>query len=207
MKVSALAVPNSLDGSSYDRLTILFHWSTAVLVLFQFTSSHVWEQFQKGTNIRVELISLHVASGIALTIIVIGRILWRSVYGRKLPPSTSGVQHVAATLVHYLLYALLAVQIALGILLGWSVGNPMNFFGLFSIPSPIAFSADTRHLLADLHGVTAWSIIALVGVHAAAALLHHYVLRDSILSRMLPFLRNEADQRRQHHGAQRKLAR
>jgi cytochrome b561 len=40
--------------------------------------------------------------------------------------------------------------------------------------------------LAELHNDTGWAIIAVVGLHAAAALLHHYVLRDRVLVRMLP---------------------
>ena len=38
----------------------------------------------------------------------------------------------------------------------------------------------------SLHNNVAWALIIIAGVHALAALFHHYVLRDGILRRMLP---------------------
>jgi cytochrome b561 len=37
-----------------------------------------------------------------------------------------------------------------------------------------------------IHEVVAWVLIALVALHAAAALFHYFIRGDSILQRMLP---------------------
>jgi len=55
------------------------------------------------------------------------------------------------------------------------------------IPAPLGpFSKSTQHIVTNAHEWIAWTIIILAAVHAAAALFHHYVLRDDVLKRMLP---------------------
>jgi cytochrome b561 len=170
----------------HDRITILLHWLTAFLVLAQFGSAHIWELLEKGTPWRTSLIMTHLASGVVLATTVFVRILWKLARRDRLAPAVSGLQHVAATTVHMFLYGLLAAQVVLGFLFSWSFGQPLPFFNLFTIPVPIAIDPSFRTTLAELHNAVAWAIIALVGVHATAALTHHYVLRDGILLRMLP---------------------
>jgi cytochrome b561 len=53
-----------------------------------------------------------------------------------------------------------------------------------------------RHTITDVHQVVAWAIILLAALHALAALVHHYVLRDDVLARMLPAARRPADRRK-----------
>jgi cytochrome b561 len=68
----------------------------------------------------------------------------------------------------------------------WSEGEAMSFFGLL-IPSPLTpVSRETHHQLQDLHGWVGWAIVIIALGHGAAAFYHHFVLRDSVLVRMLP---------------------
>jgi cytochrome b561 len=183
LTVQPLTTPTAVR---HDPLTIALHWITAFLVLAQFTSAHVWDFLEKGTFWRLGLIMTHFAFGILLAATVVVRIAWRLPKRDRLPPAVTGVQHLAATAVHMLLYCLLVAQIVLGFLFSWSSGKPLPFFDLFSIPVPITIDPSYRHTLAELHNDGAWAIIAVVGLHAAAALMHHYVLRDAVLLRMLP---------------------
>jgi cytochrome b561 len=73
--------------------------------------------------------------------------------------------------------------------LRWAGNESMSFFGLLMPPPFAPFSKSTHHLIGDLHELNGWAIIVLAAVHAAAALYHHYVLRDQVLSRMLPSAR------------------
>jgi cytochrome b561 len=173
-------------ASHYDPVTIALHWTTAILVLAQFGSAHIWELLQKGTPWRIGLISTHAALGIILAAVIALRICWRLMNRGKLPPAVSGLQHLAASAVHGLLYVLLVTQVTLGFLLGWSAGNALRFFTLFSIPPLAVVPPDMRHLVGELHNYTAWTIIGFAFVHAAAALMHHYVLKDRVLHRMIP---------------------
>jgi cytochrome b561 len=179
------SVPSS-DAAHYDKLTIVFHWLTAFLVVALFVSAEVWGFLQKGGALRRDLQSLHVSVGIALAAIVVLRVIWRFTGKRQLPPSNlPGWQETASSFVHVLLYFLIAAQIALGFLWRWAQGEPFTFFGVFSIPA-VAIDPGLRPLLGDLHSAVAWVIIGSAGLHALAALMHHYVLRDDILYRMMP---------------------
>lgn len=170
----------------HDRLTIALHWITAFLVLSQFASAHIWEFLVRGTPLRLSLISLHISFGILLAVTIIIRIAWRIANRSRIPASGSGVQHLAAHAVYLLLYGLLVLQLVLGFAFSWTSGKPLPFFSFLSIPPFLTIDPDWRHDITELHSVVSWIIMGVVGLHAAAALVHHYVIRDGVLLRMMP---------------------
>ena len=175
------------DKTNYDNVAISLHWLTALLVLFQFVSSFIWDYFAKGT--RQSLESLHVSFGILLTAVIVARLVWRAVPGHRRPSIVSGWDAIAAKWVHYLLYILLVVQAGLGFTIGWAAGHPIDFFGL-AIPGPLeALDRPLRHELREIHEKVGYGIIILAVGHSLAALYHHYALRDRVLQRMLPWVR------------------
>lgn len=170
----------------YDRVTMAFHWATAVLVVTLFGASYWWNSLPGGTPLRKWLQAFHISIGLLFVLVFIGRLLWRWRRGRKLPAANRSIADILARGVHALLYLLLAAQIALGFALRWAQGEPFFFFGLFSIPEILGPSKTWEHTFEPLHNYTAWAIVALAGGHAVAALVHHYALRDGVLRRMLP---------------------
>lgn len=181
------------DKTNYDNVAISLHWATALLVLFQFASAETWDWFSKPT--RETMQSLHVSLGVLLTAVILARVIWRLVPGHQRPSIVSGWVETAAKVVHYFLYALLAVQAGLGFAFRWAQAEPLSFFGLFAIPSPLGTIAKaTRHTIHDLHDKVGWAIVIIALGHALAALYHHYKLRDRVLGRMLPLARrSESD--------------
>lgn len=182
------------EPASYDRLTILLHWTTAVLVVALYGLAKIWSVLERGTALRHALQSLHVSLGLVLTAVLVTRMLWRVGPGRKLQRANAGLPGLAATAVHYALYLMLACEVVLGWCFRWAQGEPLSLFGLFVIPSPIAFAPDREHTIAFLHDWTATAILIVAGSHALAALFHHYVLRDGVLIRMWPVLRARLEQ-------------
>ncbi|MDL2404335.1 cytochrome b/b6 domain-containing protein [Rhizobium calliandrae] len=91
--------------------------------------------------------------------------------------------------VHLALYAFMISQVSYGFLMILASGNGPSFFGLFSVPPLIVVDQPARHLIGELHDYTAWAIIAVAGIHGLADLMHHYVLRDRVLVRMIPVRR------------------
>jgi cytochrome b561 len=173
----ATSVAASYDRTRYDDFAITLHWLTAALVLAQFVLSQTWGFFDKPT--RHLLIVTHMSFGILLTVVIVTRLVWRLVPGHQVSPADVGWLEIASKVAHYLLYVLLAAEAVLGFVLRWSGNEAMSFFGLL-IPPPFApFSREA-------HEWIGWTIVLLALAHAAAALFHQYVLRDSLLDRMLP---------------------
>jgi cytochrome b561 len=173
------------DGTNYDAVAVFLHWATALLVIVQFAMAKIWDSFDKPTRQGME--SVHVSLGVLLAGVVIARIIWRLIPGHQRPAIVSGWVKLASKAVHYLLYALLVTQAALGFGWRWAQGHAVEFFGLFGIPGPYGeLGRPTRHTFHDLHENVAWAIVIFAGLHALAALYHHYFLKDRVLGRMLP---------------------
>jgi cytochrome b561 len=177
------AMPQSL---TYDKQTVVLHWLTAVLVLGLWAVGQTIDWFPKGAP-RVNVRSLHIVFGLILAIVVIRRILWRKTGGTQLPAADVGVKGRASVAVHYVLYLLLLGVIAIGITAVWFRGD--TIFGLFTVPAFDPADRVLRRNVVELHGLMANVLFFTAAFHAAAAVLHHAVLKDGMLRRMWPGLR------------------
>jgi cytochrome b561 len=184
--VTIATTESTSAADRYDRITIGFHWVTAILMVVLFGTALYWNYGPVERALRGSLESLHVSLGIALAGVLIGRLVWRALAGRRLPAVGNRVISAASRAVHALLYALLVLQVGLGFGLRWLQGEDFSFFGLFSIPSLFEQNRALAHNLETLHNWTAWTLVIVAGGHAAAALFHRYVLKDAVLRRMLP---------------------
>lgn len=177
----AVAAPSNLQ---YDHLSILLHWVTAALVATLWALGQSFDFFPKGAP-RDAALSVHILLGISVGAVLLVRIAWRASAGRRLPPADSGRMGQLAHSAHYGLYVLLVVTVALGLSRAWLHGYQIFHWFAFT---RVAFS--TRSLtrtIGGLHGDFADIVVIVAGLHATAALAHHYVLRDSVLRRMLPW--------------------
>ena len=169
----------------YDRTTIILHWLTVVLVVVLFALAEIWDFLEHGAPLRKEFQSLHISLGILLTLVLIIRLGWRTTRGTRMPAATN-LQERLAKGMQLALYLLLAVQVALGFLLRWAQAESFTFFGLFSLQFATVKNHALEHTFGNFHNIIAWTIIVLAGLHAAAALMHHYILKDDTLERILP---------------------
>jgi cytochrome b561 len=169
--------------SHYDARTILLHWVTAVLVILSWVTAQVIDLFPRGAP-RVNAMSVHITLGVVLALVLAYRLTWRTLYGARVPPLGHPALAAVATWVHRLLYVLLVIEVLLGLTNAWARGA--SLFNLFSIPS---FAPGDRALIRRINGVhelVANTILVVAGLHALAALVHHYVWKDEALRRMLP---------------------
>ena len=172
------------DKTHYDRVSIWLHWLTALLVITQFALALLWDGF--GRPAHRTMVMLHMSFGIILTVLIAARVVWRLMPSHQLPSLEAGWVGRAAKGVHYLLYVLLAAEAVLGFLTRWWEGRAMSFFGLL-IPGPFGEgNRPTHEMLIEWHEKVGWAIIIVALGHAAAALYHHFVLKDRVLRRMLP---------------------
>jgi cytochrome b561 len=172
----------------YDRATIRLHWATALLVATLWLMGRTTDFLPRGP-LRVDIWSLHVLLGFALTGILVVRIFWRTVYGRRLPPANRGFQHVLAMTTHRLLYFLLVAVLSLGVINVLAHAFPL--FGAWHFRK--VGNDDFTHRINAWHGFVANIIAAVALLHAASALFHHYVIKDAVIGRMWSAVRASRD--------------
>lgn len=172
----------------YGWATIVLHWLIGIIFIGQFILGFVMVRTQSQRT-AFELIQLHKSLGFLLLGLIILRIAWRlGNAGPPLPPSVGPLERRSAPLVHLALYAF---QLALP-LSGWALVSvstlkiPSMPFNLFVMPNlPLPESDAAEGFWVSAHWYLAYAGIALVALHVCAALRHHFLLRDSVLTRMI----------------------
>jgi cytochrome b561 len=176
----------------YNAPARAFHWATALLLLFQYVLAWTMPEVHRGTK-PIGLIAWHLGVGVGIVLLVFVRLLWRSVYAAPPEPTTlPPALRRLGRLTHGFLYLLLiAVP-----LMGWANASSRDWnvtlFGVVPMPPLAPTDSPIGHALGDWHAVFAWVLLALVGLHVAAALFHQFVLRDGTLDRILPSRRDRA---------------
>jgi len=187
MHDTILTQPAATQGLRHDRTTIALHWTTAVLVAVLWGIGQTIDIFPNGP-LRIDYRSIHIVCGVLLGVVLVARLTWRLTRRQSLPPTEHGALLFIARFTHWLLYALLVVAVGLGVAYLWVRGD--SIFNLFQIPAFDPDPANRRalsHQIGGWHALAANTILIVAGLHAAAALIHHFVLRDATLTRMLPW--------------------
>ena len=168
---------------SYDRRTIRLHWATAVWMTVLWGMAQIIDLFPNGAP-KISARSVHITFGLVLGVLLVMRIAWRSRSGRKLPLANPRVPGYIARIVHLTLYAGLAAVIVLGVVNAWARGD--SIFSLFHIPKLLPANTQLKPTVEYLHKTFANALMILATGHALAAVVHHFILRDGVLRRMLP---------------------
>ncbi len=163
------------------------HWLVAALVLLLGIVGLVMGELPRVPK-YFWVYTAHKSLGITVLALVVVRLGWRLYAGApQAVPGTPGWQQRTANVTHGLLYALVLAMPLSGWLYDSASGlRPFRWFGLVEMPrlsAPDERLADLSHAL---HEWGFWLLIALVLLHAGAALYHHLHLRDATLARMLP---------------------
>jgi cytochrome b561 len=164
----------------YHPLLVLLHWLTALLV-FAALSMGILLKNLPNTPEKIGLLSLHMAAGLAILILMTVRLVVR-LRTPKPVPATTGIALLdwIGRLVHGLLYLAvfgmavsglgIAQQAGLGqVVLGSAGTLPQDFY---AFPPRLG------------HGYLSLALMALVGLHVAAWLYHQFIRRDNLIARM-----------------------
>jgi len=160
----------------------MLHWLSAAAIVAMWVIAQTIDFFPRAE--RIWPVSVHVALGVLVVVLTILRIIWKRTGARQLPKAEAGLLGTAAVAVHHLLYLLIVVTLALGITLELIRGD--NVFHLIQLPSIAPGNNDLRHSIGDVHGLAANALLILAGLHGAAALWHHFIMKDGVLERMRP---------------------
>lgn len=171
----------------YPNSAILLHWLVLMLVVAAYACILLRENYERGSDIREALKAWHFTLGLGVLATTLLRAGLRT-FVWKTPPITPPpprVLHVLSIAAHLAIYVwLVAMPIA-----GWTIlsaeGDPIPFLGL-NLPPLTGVSENLAEQVEELHEAGGTLGYFLLGLHAAAALFHHYLMKDNTLTRMLP---------------------
>ncbi|EJW13438.1 cytochrome B561 [Rhodovulum sp. PH10] len=176
------------DGRALPGYTLTartLHWVTAAIVITMIPMGFLLESLPRGP-IQNTAFDLHRSFGILVLLLVVARFVYRQINPPPpLPADVPGWQRSAAHANHYALYALLILQPLVGWVATSAYGAPVAFFWLFELPPAWPQNKELSHTLFELHGLIGLLLGALIVLHVAAALHHHFGRHDATLMRML----------------------
>lgn len=170
----------------YGTLSIAMHWIMLLLMIGVYACIELREIYPKGSDPREALKTWHFMLGLSIFFLVWLRLLFRLVSPTpQIVPAISRWQSIVAKVVHTGLYLLMIITPLLGWMILSTAGKPIPFFGM-ELPALMAENKDLAKVFKERHETIALAGYYLIGLHALAALFHHYVVRDNTLLRILP---------------------
>lgn len=171
----------------YTRTAIFLHWLVALGLIGTFALGF----YMKGLALspdKLKLYAWHKWAGMTLLVLIVVRLAWRLSHpAPELPISMKPMERLLAHAGHWLLYALMLAIPVSGWLMSSAQGFQVVWFGVVPLPDLVPKNAALGDLFKDVHVVLNYTmLITLIG-HIGAALQHHFIKKDTVLTRMLPF--------------------
>ncbi|MEO8004502.1 MAG: cytochrome b [Betaproteobacteria bacterium] len=170
----------------YGRASIALHWLMLIVIAAVYACIELRVNFPKGSDLREGLKTWHFMLGLTVLLLVVVRVVLR--LADKTPPIQPAAPGWQVALSRLMLAALYALMIGMP-LLGWltlsAEGKGIPFF-FVQLPALVNESKSVADWAKELHETGGTIGYFLIAMHAAAALFHHYVMRDNTLRRMLP---------------------
>jgi cytochrome b561 len=182
--------PPSTPGPNtrYGGVAIGLHWLIAIAIIGSFSLGLYMSDLPLSPQ-KLKFYSWHKWAGVTIFLFVLVRLVWRlSHRPPEMPDTIPAWQRKVAEATHGLLYLLMVVIPITGWLMSSAKGFQTVYFGVLPLPDLLAKNAELGDLLQQVHKWLNYSMAALVVAHIGAALKHHFVDRDEVLARMLPFL-------------------
>lgn len=181
--------------SHYDGLSRAFHWLTAIAVAVAFIlgPGNFGSLMSQGVDPATHMdIVWHESLGITVLVLTLLRLLW--VAFRPVVPKVpmAGWLYGVGKLVHLGLWVLLLALPTTAVLALGSEGHPLTLLGGLRIDQMPWIAHSAIAPLADwgeVHKFLGDAVLWLAGLHAAAAIFHHVVLKDRVLTTMLPLVK------------------
>jgi cytochrome b561 len=134
---------------------------------------------------KVDVMTLHKSLGVTLLLLAVARLCWRGLHAAPpAPADTRRWETAAARTVQVLLYLLLLALPLSGWLAASTTAVPWKLWWLLPWPRLAAPDQALHDWSAGVHVVLVWLLLALLALHVAAALRHHFLLRDDVLRGM-----------------------
>lgn len=173
------------DRLRYGTVAKVFHWLIVALLAVQYPIGWLMPDIHRGDK-PGSAMTFHVSFGIAILLLIALRLAWRLTHPvapeRTLPPW----QRLTSEFVHWALYALVLTTTVTGWLFASFRGWSLSFFYVMPLPMLASDNAAAGKFIDGWHQAAEWTLLVLIGIHVAAAMVHIFIYRDRIMQRMLP---------------------
>lgn len=179
-------MPTTTSTERYSGLSIALHWLMLLLIVAVYATIEGREFFEKGTPMRDALKAWHFTLGLTVFALVWLRILAR-LMGPTPPiiPEPSAAQVLVGKIVHLGLYALMIFMPISGWLILSGEAKAIPFWG-FELPPLIGPDKDLAETIEEIHATFGKIGYALIAIHALGAIVHHHVIKDNTMRRVMP---------------------
>jgi cytochrome b561 len=194
-KVNIKSKPSSSATSvdavaRYSTVAIVLHWLLGLSIFAMFAIG-IYMTDLPFSPLRLKLYNYHKWAGITFLILSVLRLVWRLVnkppalpkaIEQAMPEWQTKVYHAT----HYALYALFFAVPLIGWAYSSAAGFPIVLFGVLPLPDFMAVDKEFAKQIKELHEISAFALVGLAVLHIGAALKHHFIDKDGLVSRMLP---------------------
>ncbi len=178
-----------MNQPRYNSTSIALHWLIAIVMIGTFCLGLYMQDLPLSPT-KLQLYSWHKWAGIAVLIAFVLRLIWRLTHAApKLPSSMSKGMQALAHFMHWLMYLLMFAIPLSGWLMSSAQGFSVVWFGIWPLPDLVSKDAALGESLKTLHIVLNYTFLVFLVAHIGAALKHHFIDKDTILSRMLPLVK------------------
>ena len=174
----------------YDPVAVTLHWVIALAIIVMIPLGFFMGDLP--ISIKFDAYIFHKSLGITVLTLSVFRLIWRFMNPPPaLPIGMKPIEKLLAHTAHWLLYFLMIAMPLTGwLMVSASSKYPTVFFWFAEvpfIPMPVGIDGKaTAEWFNETHELLAFGAIALISLHLFAALKHHFIYKDTTLTRMLP---------------------
>lgn len=171
-------------SNEFGSVSKWLHWLVAIGIFALFWIGLEQAGMERGPE-KQAVRATHASLALIVFAFMTLRLIWRLMNEVPAHPyGMPGWQRLSSTLVHWGIYVAVFVQLISGSMTIATGGNPLPFFGLFSVPLPVAENEGNHEFWEEIHE-SGWILVAaLLTIHVLGALYNHFIAKNDVLRRM-----------------------
>lgn len=174
-------------NEQFGLISTYIHWVSAIMVFSLFALGFWMVDLNYYSEWYRDAPYYHKAFGLILLLVTVLRLIWKFYNTAPNKLGRNKFEQNVEKIAHIALYGILFLLMFSGYLISTADGRGIDLFNVITIPSMGELFPDQEDIAGDIHEITAYIIMAMVGLHIAAALQHHFIRKDDTLKRMSKF--------------------